>query len=206
MKKELLYTYMLLVMIAIVTVTSTSFGSGSSSSSPNRGRKIVCSTKDNGWEEHWGGHNTCGECLAKHGGCVEICSEVNYSCTAKGKTSSGSEVSAQAIGPDRYDSADEAIRRCQSMGGTDCRASSYSDCEEVKNESSRSTCRRTSALDIDESRKIGASSYLFAKHIAKEPAAVTISEQPENTEREKSPRNPVAWGLRKLKNTPTNDF
>lgn len=44
----------------------------------------TCSYHDTGWEEHWGGHNSCGECLATHNDCNWSCSTDRYVCTAKG--------------------------------------------------------------------------------------------------------------------------
>ncbi len=142
-KREIIYTYLLLVMIAVATVTSRSFGMGSSNpTNPSkRPSVIVCSASDDGWEEHWGGHSTCGECLSKHGGCAEKCSEVSYSCKAKGTAPNGESISKEAIGIDRYQTADEALQRCQASGASNCSASAHSDCSEVYNEVSRKRCQ-----------------------------------------------------------------
>ncbi len=177
MKREIIYTYLLLIMIALVTMTTTSFAMGSRNPTKRPGPNLVCNAHDDGWEEHGGGHGSCGECLSKHGGCYQKCSEVSYSCTAKGTSPSGESVSIQAIGHDRYQTADEALRRCQSSGATNCRSSTYSDCNEVLNEVSRTRCQRSASLD-SKSEKIGLESYLYASHVAKEAPVSASAETP----------------------------
>jgi hypothetical protein len=138
MRKELIYAYLLVTMVAIVALSSTSFAES----------KTVCSTV-----------------LSKDGGCSITCSEVSYSCKANGKTSSGLKISAQAVGFDRYQTADEAILLCQNLGGKNCRASTFRDCGKQTNVISQNSCRRSATLDLN-NVKIGENSYLFASVVS----------------------------------------
>ena len=46
--------------------------------------RVTCKAVDRGWEEHFGGHGSCGECLRKHGRCQEECSEEGFTCLVVG--------------------------------------------------------------------------------------------------------------------------
>ncbi|KYG69479.1 hypothetical protein AZI87_09880 [Bdellovibrio bacteriovorus] len=98
---------------------------------------ITCSATDDGWEEHWGGHGSCRECLAKHGNCVETCKSSFYSCTAEGTDYRGYRMTMQGRGPDRYSSERDAIYQCQ-YRYNNCRIVS---CSETSETVSRRDCR-----------------------------------------------------------------
>lgn len=79
---------------------------------PRRG-VVVCEASDNGWEEHWSGHRSCGECLQAHGRCTERCSEKMEVCEVRGTTYNGSTITFRAAGRDRWDAEREARRQCE---------------------------------------------------------------------------------------------
>lgn len=96
-----------------------SFGWGYS----DRGQ-VTCKASDAGWEEHWGGHDSCGECLSRHGKCEETCSQQFYSCVVEGKTGRGHverTIEFQATGSTRWDAEDRARDRCWRSHATGCR-------------------------------------------------------------------------------------
>ena len=74
---------------------------------------ISCSARDRGWEEHWTGHKSCGECFLKHGRCIETCEMSFYTCEAQGKDYQGNAVSTKGTGDDRFEAERNAIRNCQ---------------------------------------------------------------------------------------------
>lgn len=78
----------------------------------NRGR-VTCSAQDRGWEEHWSGHSSCGECVQRHGNCVESCYEVKQVCEVQGTDYYGRTQIFIAQGPDRWMAENEARRRCE---------------------------------------------------------------------------------------------
>ena len=79
---------------------------------PSRG-VVTCSATDNGWEEHWSGHRSCGECVQAHGNCTERCSESLQVCEVQGTTYNGATVRFQAAGRDRWEAESEARRQCE---------------------------------------------------------------------------------------------
>lgn len=90
--------------------------------------RISCSASDSGWEEHWSGHSTCGECLQRHGACVETCAEMREVCEVRGTDYQGRTRTYMAIGADRWSAESEARRQCewdrnnQSCSTVTCRA------------------------------------------------------------------------------------
>jgi hypothetical protein len=100
-------------------------------------RNVSCRSYDNGWEEHWGGHATCQECKAKHGGCTEICTATSYKCTAEGSDAQGAKQTFEAYGDDEWRARDEATRRCYDRGLNNC---SVSNCDTSNQEVSRKGC------------------------------------------------------------------
>jgi hypothetical protein len=74
--------------------------------------QISCSARDNGWEEHWTGHSSCGECLQKHDRCTESCVELRERCEVQGTDYQGRTRIYVALGPDRWSAESEARRQC----------------------------------------------------------------------------------------------
>jgi len=79
-----------------------------------------CVARDNGYEEHWGGHRDCRSCLQKHGNCTETCYDEYYVCTASGTDRNGVSRDFQSDGRDRWDAQDRAERRCRRAGYNNC--------------------------------------------------------------------------------------
>jgi hypothetical protein len=90
--------------------------------------RVSCSATDNGWEEHWSGHRSCGECVQVHGNCTEKCVEEREVCEVQGVDYQGRTRQYMAIGADRYSAESEARRQCEwdrdnrSCVTTSCRA------------------------------------------------------------------------------------
>lgn len=103
---------------------------------PGRGRpQVTCTASDNGWEEHWGSHRSCGECLAKHGDCIETCS-IDYNvCQAEGVDYRGYKMTMEGRGDSRYRAEDEAMSLCQRR---------YDNCRIVSCKTSSETVSRRS--------------------------------------------------------------
>jgi hypothetical protein len=99
---------------------------------------VSCTYTDTGWEEHWGGHNSCGECLSKHGNCYETCSTQTEVCEAKGTDRNGTLVTVSGESPDRYDSERRAYDSCYYHGLQDCRVDI---CTTREDQVSRRLCR-----------------------------------------------------------------
>ncbi|WII73582.1 hypothetical protein QJS83_06815 [Bdellovibrio sp. 22V] len=102
-----------------------------------RGPAVTCSATDDGWEEHWGGHRDCRECLKKHGDCIETCSAKFYTCQAEGIDYRGYRTTIEGRGDYRYSAEREAIDRCQ-YRYDNCRIVS---CSETNETVSRRSCR-----------------------------------------------------------------
>lgn len=75
--------------------------------------RISCSASDRGWEEHWSGHNSCGDCLRHHGSCVEKCVELRKVCEVQGSDFQGRIRTYVAIGADQWSAESEARRQCE---------------------------------------------------------------------------------------------
>lgn len=93
------------------------------------GRADYCTASDRGWEEHWSGHSSCGECLRKHGKCVERCYEKEYRVTVTGLVrdrwnNTEREEEFSAYGHSEWDAEDRALRDCRYRDAYDCRVKS----------------------------------------------------------------------------------
>lgn len=97
---------------------------------------VVCSAADKGWEEHWGGHRTCAECLQKHGTCIETCSLEYTTCEAVGTDSLGNSFTVRGSGSDRWEAERNAVRHCE-RNFRSCRSSS---CNSKSETVSRTRC------------------------------------------------------------------
>lgn len=101
--------------------------------------RVVCSAGDRGWEEHSGGHGSCGSCLQQHGRCVETCKEVTYMCEVEGTNYYGVRSVFRAVGVDRYAAESEARRKCE--WNRDMRSCYTLSCRAEENVVSRRDCR-----------------------------------------------------------------
>lgn len=99
---------------------------------------VTCRAFDEGWEEHWGGHSTCGDCLSRHGGCYEKCTTESYRCTVKMTMSDGSVREFRGSGQDRWDAENEASRQCSWSHGGSC---SFPECTTDTQVVSQRDCR-----------------------------------------------------------------
>lgn len=104
------------------------------------GGQVSCRAGDAGWEEHWGGHSSCGECLKKHGRCIETCTQTYYSCRAVGVEGYGDyerTIEFEALAPNRWRAQDKALERCWRSGASSC---SVRDCNSQSETVSRKNC------------------------------------------------------------------
>lgn len=106
---------------------------------PGSGGAVTCKAQDRGHEEHWGGHYSCGECLQKHGECVETCSSVMIECRVDGYDRTGRLVSFLGRGYDQWSAQDDAIRACQYNYATNCYVAGCNQREDVVG---RTACRK----------------------------------------------------------------
>ncbi|MCC7405243.1 MAG: hypothetical protein IT288_12665 [Bdellovibrionales bacterium] len=74
---------------------------------------VTCSAQDNGWEEHWRGHDSCFSCLREHGNCTETCSQSFHVCTAEGDDGHGRRYTTDGSGETEWEARDNAQRNCQ---------------------------------------------------------------------------------------------
>ncbi|MBS1972456.1 MAG: beta-sandwich domain-containing protein [Bdellovibrionales bacterium] len=87
----------------------------------NRGnQKISCSATDKGWEEHWGGHGSCGECLKKHGECIETCTATDVVVYGTGYDVYGRIAKFEGRGGDSYDARRDMQQVCDYYRLTRC--------------------------------------------------------------------------------------
>ncbi|MBS1972057.1 MAG: hypothetical protein JSU04_17235 [Bdellovibrionales bacterium] len=107
---------------------------------PGRGGygNVQCTATDKGWEEHWGGHGSCGECLRKHGDCIETCSRSYYVCQAQGIDRNGRTYVSEGRADSRYQAEDEAMRACYYYRYQNCRVTN---CNQNSETVSRRSCR-----------------------------------------------------------------
>ena len=106
---------------------------------PGYGGGVTCRSFDNGYEEHNGGHYSCGECLQQHGDCTETCSSVMVECRVDGTDRYGRLVSFFGRGYDQWRAQDDAIYACQYNYATNCYVAGCNQREDVV---SRRDCRR----------------------------------------------------------------
>lgn len=135
-----------LVLMAVVFFHSANsraagfFGGNQSSSWDgfHGGGNVKCAAFDTGWEEHWGGHSSCGVCLAKHQHCVEKCSRTGYNCKTEGVASDGNLAYFEAYSDySEYQARDQALNRCYSSGAQHCVDTGCNQTDEVV---SRNSC------------------------------------------------------------------
>ena len=74
--------------------------------------QLICTSRDNGWEEHMGGHATCRECTRAHGNCTETCESTVHECSAVGVNRQGQQEQVLGRGDTQYRAEDEALWRC----------------------------------------------------------------------------------------------
>lgn len=103
------------------------------------GGNIQCVASDRGWEEHWGGHSGCGECLRVHGECTETCSRSYYVCQAEGTDQGGRRYTSEGRAESRYQAEDDAIRACYYYRYQNCRVTN---CNQNSETVSRRDCGR----------------------------------------------------------------
>lgn len=94
--------------LSLLLILMLSFGTARAFAS-----RVTCSARDKGWEEHWGGHDSCGSCQSKHGDCVETCSLEYSTCDAVGVDYLGNQITVKGAGDDRYNAAQVAVNLCQ---------------------------------------------------------------------------------------------
>jgi hypothetical protein len=83
--------------------------------------QVRCTYTDDGWEEHSGGHRSCGQCLAQHGDCNETCYADTHTCRAIGTDRWGQQRMVQADGQDRWMAESRAMEYCRYQGLYYCR-------------------------------------------------------------------------------------
>ena len=86
-----------------------------------RGSSRSCSAEDRGWEEHYGGHQSCQSCLRKHGSCIETCEKKTYECKVKGFNYDDDwERTFKGKARRRQKAKNKAIDRCYDAGYDSC--------------------------------------------------------------------------------------
>ena len=101
-------------------------------------RNISCAATDAGFEEHWGGHRSCGECLAQHGRCIETCQTNSFVCHAEGLSRFGRDTFEAYSDRSEAEARDEALDRCYDSGARNCRAIR---CDSNRQIVSQNSCR-----------------------------------------------------------------
>jgi len=91
---------------------------------PNRpgpgGYGMRCAAYDEGYEEHWSGHASCGECLRQHGRCIEDCEFTEFTCVAEG-AAFGRRFQVEGRSWDEYEAQRQAMWECERRGSRYCR-------------------------------------------------------------------------------------
>lgn len=112
-------------------------GPGQYPGNPGYGN-VQCSAADAGWEEHAGGHYSCGDCVRWHGQCVETCREVAVECQATGSDNFGRPYTFMGRGYDQYSAQNDAVYNCQSRNFRNCYVTG---CQQRQNIVSQRSCR-----------------------------------------------------------------
>jgi hypothetical protein len=103
---------------------------------------MICTATDTGWEEHWGGHASCHECLRAHNNCNETCEATydDYSCTSIGYGHDGRQYSFIGRGRTDWDARNDARNQCYNYGMASCQDNG---CQVTRNREvvSRRSCR-----------------------------------------------------------------
>lgn len=87
---------------------------------PHYGERITCTYQDEGWEEHWRGHSSCGECLSRHGNCLEVCTAEFEVCDVDTEDWNGRRWVEHVRGRDRWEAEDRARSLCYSRNYRYC--------------------------------------------------------------------------------------
>jgi hypothetical protein len=126
--------------LAILMATANvGFAMGSSGGGGLPGGGFSCSYRDAGFEEHFGGHGSCGSCLKAHGECNEECSATSYACTASGASTAGAVATSEGYSDySENDARERALDRCAMSGNKNC---VVSDCEQRQKLVSSRSCK-----------------------------------------------------------------
>jgi hypothetical protein len=101
--------------------------------------QVTCTSQDYNWEQHPGGHYSCGECLAYHYNCVETCRSYEVDCQVERRDFFGRYSVVYGRGYDQWSAQDDAVRNCQSQPLTaSCRVMG---CYQQSNIVSQRSCR-----------------------------------------------------------------
>jgi len=82
---------------------------------------LRCQATDDGWEEHFGGHSSCGACLREHQDCTMRCYEDQFTAVAEGRNQYGELETVTAMDRDRLYAGERALDRCYSQRLSNCR-------------------------------------------------------------------------------------
>ncbi len=82
---------------------------------------LKCVATDDGWEEHWGGHATCSECLEEHGECTMRCYENDFTVVVEGRDYYGNFRRVEAADFSSSRARVKAMDRCYDRGLSECR-------------------------------------------------------------------------------------
>lgn len=127
------------VLFCVFSVSAQARDWGGSS-----GRADYCTYQDKGWEEHWRGHDSCQDCLRKHGKCVETCYSKSYKVKVTGSVrdywnNSEREEEFLGYGESEWRAESEAIQACQYRNASNCQVANR---DTESREISRSTCAK----------------------------------------------------------------
>lgn len=131
---------MIIIMFFASLLNSAQAGAVTLSSLLPKTQSYSCTIRDTGWEEHWRGHSSCAACVAKHGHCVEICSETEYECRILGqdpRDPTGYQRPFYGRGDSQWDAEDRAMWECRRYGYLDCKRDT---CDSRSREVSRRYC------------------------------------------------------------------
>lgn len=89
---------------------------------PGYDQGYSCRVEDAGFEEHWGGHRSCGECLSRHGDCNVVCETevVQWQCFYIGRDVYGRTQNFEYTDTDRDYAEYQARRQCERAGYREC--------------------------------------------------------------------------------------
>lgn len=111
----------------IVDIIGGIIGGGRPGNGPGHGGNhgpghggVRCSAVDRGWEEHFGGHATCEDCVRRHGSCIETCEFSEHTCVAEGRRWGGRPIQAEGYGYSRWEAERQAVETCERRGARRC--------------------------------------------------------------------------------------
>ncbi|OFZ25701.1 MAG: hypothetical protein A2381_00090 [Bdellovibrionales bacterium RIFOXYB1_FULL_37_110] len=81
---------------------------------------LRCQATDDGWEEHFGGHSSCGACLREHEDCTMRCYEDEVVATAEGRNQYGEIQTVTAMDRDSIYARERALDRCYNQRLSNC--------------------------------------------------------------------------------------